>query len=175
MGLGGVIVHQFVAPVKVMLPLRRQALGAYLSPPSKRVLRFSWICAMCSKRAVPSAISLEKSRRLCRSHAKISTDCVSVSCRWVKRSRRSSIVMLHLQQRYFQPTFLRLIRGRAGRRSGDRLTYLRRQPKAHIFRHHFQFLQVVESLVAQEYHSFFDEALRGRSAGRQSYRLHALQ
>jgi hypothetical protein len=42
-----------------------------------------------------------------------------------------------------------LICVRAGRSRGDRLHNLRRQPEAHVFRHHFEFLHVVESLVAQ--------------------------
>src|SRR5258708_39327699 len=60
-------------------------------------------------------------------------------------------------------------------RTGNRLDYLRRQSKAHVFRHDFDFLDIVESLRAQELDDFFDQTLRRRSSGSQCDGLHAFQ
>src|SRR5712692_627196 len=60
-------------------------------------------------------------------------------------------------------------------RGCNRLDNLRRQSKAHVFRHDFDFLDIVESLRAQELDDFFDQTLRRRSSCSQCNGLHAFQ
>ena len=64
---------------------------------------------------------------------------------------------------------------RHGRSRRNRFHNLRRQSKAHIFRHDFQFLHVAEALPRQLCHHFLHQMLRSRCSRGQGHRLHAIQ
>src|SRR5205807_7410149 len=62
-----------------------------------------------------------------------------------------------------------------GRSRSNRSYDLRRQTKTHVLGHHFEFLHVGESFIAQKAHCFFHQMLWGRSASGQCNRLYALK
>src|SRR5229473_7724553 len=68
-----------------------------------------------------------------------------------------------------------LIRSRARRSGSNGFNNLRRQAEAYVFRHHFQFLDIVKALHAQELHRFLDQTLRRRGASGQCDGLYAVQ